>query len=226
MTRRVGDVMNTQPVSVEADVPFKELARTMAERLISALPVVDDECRVVGVVSEADLIVRDETFGRRPHVLEGRAVRTARRKTHALTAGDLMTSPAVTVRPGATLAEAAGLMRKHRVKRLPVCDGDGRLVGVLSRLDLVREFVRDDAEIAEEVAHVLRHELFIPPSDVLSQVRGGVVTLAGRLDLRSQVSMVVDRVRRIDGTVEVLNRLSWVDDDEAMELGPIPRIGL
>ena len=224
MTRLVGDVMEPEAISIGPDVAFKDVARLMFERRLSALPVVDDAERVLGVVSEADLIVRDETFGR-PYLLEGRQARASRRKAHAAVVRDLMTAPAVVIGPEANLAEAAGLMRRHRAKILPVCDPNGRLLGVVSRLDLVREFLRDDAEIVEEVIDVLQQEMSIPPSAIRATVDDGIVTLEGQVERRSQVPSIIDRVRRIAGTVEVVTRLNWIEDDTLLEFGPLPRVG-
>lgn len=224
MTRLVRDVMKPEAISIGRGAAFKDVARLMSHHRLSALPVVDDDERVVGVVSEADLIVRDETFGR-PYVVEGRRVRSLRRKAQAVAVHDLMTAPAITIGPEACLAEAAGLMRRHRAKILPVCDPSGRLLGVVSRLDLVREFLRDDAEIAEEVTHVLQREMSIPASAVHATVNEGIVTLEGQVERRSQVPSIVDRVRRIAGTVEVVTRLNWIEDDTLLEFGPLPRVG-
>ena len=224
MTRLVGDVMEHEAISLGLDATFKDVARLMSEHRVSALPVVDDAGRVAGVVSEADLIVRDETFGR-PFLLEGREVRVLRRKAHAAIARDLMTAPPIVIGPEASLAEAAGRMRRNKVKRLPVCGPEGRFLGVVSRLDLVREFLRDDAEIAEEVHDVLLREMSLPPSVIRSMVNDGIVTLQGKVDRRSQMPMIVDRMRRIGGTVEVITRLDWIEDDTALEFGPLPRVG-
>lgn len=225
MARHVSDVMQREPLTVEPHATFKDVARLMAGSRLSALPVIDDGGRVVGVVSEADLIVRDESFTR-PHLLEGRATRLSHRKAHALTARGLMTAPAVVVPPDASLAEAATLMRRCRIKCLPVCDPDGMLLGLVSRLDLVHEFLRDDAEIARDVAEILQHELSIPEHEVRAVVTDGVVVLEGRVERRSQVPPVVDRVRRVPGTIEVVGRLTWAEDDTLVELGPLPSIGL
>ena len=214
MRTTVRDVMHTAPIAVGADAPFKEIAELMADHGMSALPVVDLSDRVVGVVSEADLIVRDEDIPV-PHLIERRSTHAARQKARASTAAELMTSPAIVVAPETPLADAAGTMRRYRVKRLPVCDADRRLVGVVSRLDLVRQFVREDDAIMDEVSRIMVKELSIPPTEVRVGVHDGVVTLEGTVEHKAEVPMVVDRVRHVSGVVDIEARLRWTERTES-----------
>lgn len=215
MHRRVADVMTTGVVAAEEGTPFKEIARRMRSHLVSALPVVDGDGRVLGVVSEADLLPKEEDpEWLRPHLLESGRRRVTRSKAEARTAGELMTSPAVTIGPDASLGQAARLMHERGCKRLPVVDASGRLVGMVSRADLLRVFLRPDEDIRREVVEeVLVRGLWVDPGDVSVRVREGVVTLEGPLERRSLVPILVRLVRGVDGVVGVEDRLSWVVDD-------------
>jgi CBS domain-containing protein len=208
--------MTTEVVTVDEETPFKELVDLMAEFKVSALPVVDGDGRVVGVVSEADLMLREE-FPQGPpegHLFEGHRRRQARAKAAAATAVELMTAPAVTVGPDASVAEAARLLHRHRIKRLPVLDPAGPLLGIVSRADLLRVFLRADADIATEVRRqVLRRTMAIDPDTVGVEVHDGVVTLAGRLERSSLIPILVSLVRGVDGVVDVVDRLGFETDD-------------
>ncbi|MEU1168777.1 CBS domain-containing protein [Streptomyces sp. NPDC005921] len=207
----VSDVMTTTVVSVGRGAPFKEIVRLMRDWRVSALPVVEGEGRVVGVVSEADLLRREEfrdaEEGRvrdTEEVRDGQEVRDAAAEAGAPTAGGLMTAPALTVRPGATLSQAARIMARGGVKRLPVVDEVGVLQGVVSRADLLKVFLRDDEEIAEEVRREVVSYLFPAPTSLLRvAVRDGVVTLAGRIRDTSLVPVAARLVRAVEGVVDV-----------------------
>jgi CBS domain-containing protein len=209
MTRHVRDLMDGCPTVVTEDAPAKEVARTLSECHVGALPVIDETGHVVGVVSEADLILKDEPVGE-PWPLERRARRQARRKARASTAGGLMTAPATVIGPEADVADLARFMRERRLKIVPVCDRGGRLLGVISRLDLVREFLRDDSAIEEEVHRILHVEMSEP--EVRCDVTDGIVTLEGRVERRLQVPMILERVRRVAGAIDVVSRLQWEDE--------------
>ncbi|GAA1570565.1 CBS domain-containing protein [Streptomyces globosus] len=187
--RSVADLMTPHPVGVRAATAFKEVARLLHEYDITAVPVVDADGRPVGVVSEADLL--------------------RRRAGGTSTAGELMTSPAVTARPEWSVVRAARVMQRHGVKRLPVVGADGRLVGVLSRSDLVRLFLRRDQAIREEIVEdVIVRTLRIAPSSVTVDVDDGVVVLSGTVP-RTELLPVVERLcQSVDGVVDVDNRLS------------------
>jgi CBS domain-containing protein len=150
MGRRVRDVMTPQVLTVDEQAPFKEIVALMDECRISALPVLDEKGRVVGIVSEADLLLKEE-FPEGPaggRLLQGRRQREERAKAAGDTAVELMTAPAVTIGPDATVTEAARLLHRHGIKRLPVVDPAGPLLGIVSRADLLKVFLRADAEIA------------------------------------------------------------------------------
>ena len=152
MKRTVADAMTRDVVVAHPQTPFKEIVRRMREARVSALPVLDDDGRLVGIVSEADLILKeDPELDETARLFEGRHRRTDRQKAAGLFARELMTSPVVTIGPNESLGEAARLMHRRQVKRLPVVDEEGRIVGILARSDLLTVFLREDAEIEREV---------------------------------------------------------------------------
>ena len=224
MTRHVEALMIPGVDALDECATFKDVVRRLADGCLSAIPVVSEDGRVVGVVSEADLILRDESFGV-PWLPDGWMKRSDRRKAHARTAGELMTSPAITVGPDTDVTEAATIMRKHRIKRLPVCDGDGHLLGMVSRTELLREFLREDTDLRFDIAELLWHEMSIPKYEVWFTVEDGVVTAEGHVEHRVQAAEAISRIREIPGTVEVVDRLRWTHDDSVIAQGPIPWVG-
>jgi len=225
MTRTVAEVMTRTVVVVAGSAPFKEVVRAMREYHVSALPVTDPDGLVVGVVSEADLMLREDPSVLEPHFFEGHARREERRKAEATIARNLMTTPAVTIGPQAPVAEAARLMHERAIKRLPVIDLEGRIVGVVSRIDLLAEFLRDDGDIETEVARVLAEDLAITPGQILSFVDDGVVHLEGRVEMRSQVPTIWCAVRAVPGVVGLDERLTWELDDTVTPVSPVPWVG-
>ena len=227
MGGRVRDVMTQDVVTVDEHAAFKEVARLLTERRVSALPVLDADGRVVGVVSEADLM-RKEEFPEGPpegRWFQGRRRRQTRAKAAGATAAELMTSPAVTIGPDTSVAEAARLLHRHQIKRLPVLDPAGPLLGIVSRADLLKVFLRADADIAAEVRQqVLTRAMWIDPDTVAVEVRDGVVTLTGQLQRRSLIPITVSLVRGLDGVVDVVDRLSFEFDDRTITVPSEPLI--
>lgn len=200
----VSDVMTQTVAAVGRRAPFKEIVQLMQDWQVSALPVIEGEGRVVGVVSEADLLPKEELRDDPDagYLQLRQPVDVA--KAAALTAGDLMSSPAVTVRGGAALAEAARIMAHEGVKRLPVVDDAGLLAGLVSRADLLKVFLRDDGDIAEEVRREIASHLFPPPSSAVHvDVQDGVVTLTGRLADTALVPVAARLIRAVEGVVDV-----------------------
>ncbi|MCX5336674.1 CBS domain-containing protein [Streptomyces sp. NBC_00140] len=200
----VSDVMTRDVATVGGDAAFKDIVRIMQDRKVSALPVVDGGRRVLGIVSEADLLPKEEFRDSDPdrHTQLRRLSDLA--KAGSVTAGELMTSPALTIRPGETLAQAARTMARARVKRLPVVDESGRLEGVVSRADLLKVFLRDDEDIAEEVRREVVAYLFpAPESAVRVEVREGVVKLGGRVRDTSLVPVAARLARAVEGVVDI-----------------------
>ncbi|PWU52717.1 hypothetical protein DLJ46_02540 [Micromonospora globispora] len=224
-TWQVGDVMTRDVATVGEDTPYRQIVDVLIRRGISAVPVVDSFRRVLGVVSEADLLHKIERSGHpdERRVFEGRRRRTAREKADALVAKDLMAAPAVTTQAEAPLPAAARLMDREAVKRLPVLDDLGRLVGIVTRSDLLRVHLRTDAEIREDVVQeVLRRVLAVRDGLVTVQVRGGEVTLDGRLDRRTAVELAGRLAAQVSGVVQVHNAIGYdVDDTTLMELDPV-----
>ncbi|MFE0514126.1 CBS domain-containing protein [Streptomyces sp. NPDC058964] len=208
----VRDVMDVPAASLREDTPYRDIARLLARERVGAVPVVDAEDHVTGVVSESDLLakVAFEASDHRP----GRIGRLRERRMHSKalgeTAADLMTSPAITVLPGATVAEAAWLAALSRLKRLPVTDGAGRLVGVVRRDALLQALIRDDAGIRAEVE--ARIEACCPPGErarVEVAVHDGIVELTGRMPSATTARLVAE-VEAIADVVEVKNLLAAV----------------
>jgi CBS domain-containing protein len=212
----VGDVMTREVVTIRETSGYKEVLEALATNALSAVPVVDDEGHVLGVVSEADLLHKIEFAGSDAHarLFERKRVRRAREKAGADIAKDLMSTPAVIVSAAVPVAVAAKMMDAERVKRLPVIDENLRLVGIVSRGDLLRLYLRDDESIRSEIIkEVLLRTLWIDPSDLTIEVERGIVTLDGELERHSQVPIVVQLVASVAGVVDVINKLTYRYDD-------------
>ncbi|HUZ89550.1 MAG TPA: CBS domain-containing protein [Candidatus Acidoferrales bacterium] len=215
MKTRVRSVMTAGPVVAVETTRFKEIVGMLAEYRISALPVVDDSGRLVGVVSEADLLHK-EAFGLQGdhHLVESRRMRREHAKAGALLARDLMTSPAVTIGTEASIAEAARVMHDKGVKRLPVVDEDGRVVGIVTRSDLLRVFLRPDAMIREDVVEgLIVKTLWMDPTSIEVHVTGGVVKLSGKVDRKSDIRILTNLIGGVDGVVSVVSGLGFRYDD-------------
>ena len=215
MPQRVQDVMTTDVVYVRETTPYKELARLLATRRVSAVPVVDDRGHVLGVVSEADLLLKREQPARPlVQLLSAPRRRRERAKARATVAAELMSRPAITIDPESTLAAAARRLHAEGVKRLPVVDAVGRLVGIVSRVDLLSSFLRSDEELYGEIVEdVIFGDLLMAPDRFDVHVKDGVVVLQGRCERRSLIPVVVRAVAAVDGVVQVENRLGYDVDD-------------
>jgi CBS-domain-containing membrane protein len=218
----VDSIMTRDVVSVRPNASLKEIAARLAEHDISAVPVTDYGDRVVGVVSEADLVARQGGPARRRSRWHRVHLRPARQP--AATATDLMTTPAITIGEGTEIIDVARLLVARDIKRVPVVDAENRLLGIVSRHDLVRVFVRPDDEIAKEVREeVLLHDLWIDPAGVQVTVLDGVVTLRGQVERRSLVPIVASLCHRVDGVVDVTNELTFAMDDTEVDDGTAPQ---
>ena len=212
MEPTVKDVMTTRVVSVNRDASFREMAAALREHRVSAFPVVDADGEVIGVVSEADMLTK-QALGSEPQGMPGMITGLLRHREHAkargITAGDLMSSPAVTVAPEDTVKRAAKLMYTRKVKRLPVVDAGGHLVGIVSRADVLAIFDRPDEEIRTEIRdQIIRDAFLIDPATYGVIVRDGVVTLAGP-ESNDVGHDLVHRIRHVPGVVAVRDRLSY-----------------
>ena len=212
----VRDVMTTEVVAVEAWTPFKEIVARLGQHRISAVPVVDADRRVLGIVTEADLLLKQEHPDPKATIplIWTRRRRQERAKAAAAVAGKLMTAPAVTVPPTATITEAARRMHTARVKRLPVVDERGQLLGIVSRADLLKVFTRPDEAIRSQIiSEVIVGDFMMDPSRFFIDVDDGVVVLQGRVERRSLIPYLVRAVHHVEGVVRVENRLSFDVDD-------------
>ena len=214
-TVRVGEVMTRDVVSVTPDTPLKDVAAALVERGVSGLPVCDADGAVVGVLSEADLLVKQGGAPERSGGLFAWLVDTASApdlaKLRAHTAGEAMTAPAITVESGAPVSEAARTMVSLGVNRLPVLK-DGRLVGIVTRADLVRLFTRSDEEIARDIRQDVVKRLWIAPERIEVEVEQGEVVLRGEAETEAEAELLLKRIPLVAGVVGVRSELSWAVD--------------
>jgi CBS domain-containing protein len=202
--RRVRDVMTTEVVTITPRTSCKHTARLLHDNRVSAVPVLAPDGQVAGVVSEADLLPKQDQHARhRARLLPGRSA-----KAGARTAAELMTAPAITIGPDALVGAAARLMQRHHLKRLPVVDAGGQLIGIVSRHDLLKVFLRPDDQIAAEIAGVLTAILLLDPASVAITVRDGIVTLAGQVEDSGQIQAAVKLAGDVDGVIAVTSRLT------------------
>jgi CBS-domain-containing membrane protein len=209
VTPTVKAVMTTRVVSVREDASYKEMAEMLRSRRISAFPVIDKAGRVIGVVSEADLLVKEAAQATGTSIIAALRHVHEEDKAAGVTAADLMTSPAITVGPEASVAEAARIMYDRRIKRLPVVDVAGHLVGIISRTDVLAVFSRPDEEIRDEIVHrVLPDPAIGVSGDLDVKVADGIVTLTGKPQAEHAGRAVLDAVRHLQGVVAVRDRFS------------------
>jgi CBS-domain-containing membrane protein len=214
MKSTVEKIMTTRVVAVHRGASFKEMAARLRQERVSAFPVVDDDGRVVGIVSESDLLPKetlDAGWAAGLPEMTSRVLGQAdQEKAESVTAGQLMTEPAVTAAPGDTVEHAARQMYAHRVKRLPVTDASGRLVGIISRADVLSVFDRPDGEIRREITeNVILDELRADPGHFTVTAENGIVTLEGTPETAELGRAVVARARHVEGVVAVRDRLRY-----------------
>jgi CBS domain-containing protein len=211
----IRDVMATPAHTVTGDAGFKEIVSQLGAHGVSALPVIEEDGRLIGIVSEADLMLKEEYAGQ--ETPGGPFRLPLHRREHLKAAGlrarDLMTTPVVTTTTDTTLPDAANLMRKKRVKRLVVVDGDGCVEGIVSRVDVLKVFLRTDDVIRREVRNVVRDLLWLEEADLRLQVKDGVVTLNGGVPRRSDADILFKVVRRLGGVVAVEGEVTYAEDD-------------
>jgi CBS domain-containing protein len=206
----VKDVMTDSVVAVREDADFKEMVTVMRSRRVSAFPVLDKADKVIGVVSEADLLLKEVApdFPKGLVHLSWRL--TERSKAAGVTAAEVMTKPAITISEDAPVAEAARLMQSRRVKRLPVVDDYGRLRGIVSRADVLSVFERPDHEIRDDVIKdVVVGEFGLDPEMFVVTVQSGVVTVTGSVDRRADALGLLGTIRHMEGVVALRDRLSY-----------------
>ena len=204
----VEQVMTTEVVTVTPETPIAEVARILVERGISGLPVVDPEGRVLGIVSEGDLLVREAGHwsDEKPQARGG--------KVDARTAGEAMTAPALTIEPFRAIRAVAEIMIGNHVNRLPVVDAEGRLLGIVSRADLVRAFVRTDAELERTIrSEVLIRDMWLDPDKFEVRVERGVAKVTGSVTKRSTAEVIARLLAMVPGIVAVEADIAWDIDD-------------
>jgi CBS domain-containing protein len=206
----VRDVMTSHVVAAKRDASFKEMLVRMRDSRISAFPVIDDDGKVIGVVSEADMLNKEAELAADPGPLAGILRFRDHEKAAAATAAELMTSPPVVIGPDAPVAEAARRMRDRRVKRLPVVNSTGHLIGIVTRGDVLGIFARADSKIRHEAIEEAIAESFLVDSQPFSvTVHEGVVTLTGRPETDQAGRELVERIRHVEGVVAVRDRLHY-----------------
>lgn len=222
---RVRDVMASGVVTVDLTMPFKDVARLLVEHRISGVPVLMNSGRVAGMVTEGDLLrARDRHVNARRRWTGTLRYGTDRDRYLRLIAEQLMTSPAVTIHPDATIAAAADVMNLHHVRRLPVVDTDGKLMGVVNRRDLLNVFLVPDDDIARQVTELLAEIIPADHAPITTTVRGGVVTLAGHLDgapPRPQVLEAINLAWDIDGVVDIIDHTAEPPGAPAAPAAPV-----
>jgi CBS domain-containing protein len=219
----VRDVMSRSVISVRPGTQLKEVAQLLVDNKISGVPVVSESGEVLGVVSEADFLIKEQGAEavhtrRLDRILgESRESREQRAKLAAITAGAAMTSPAVTIESWRSISEAAAVMTERKINRLPVVDDDA-IVGIVTRADLVRAYVRTDEQLAREIKEeVIARSLWLEPALFEVSVDNGVATVRGQVDLRSEAEAMEHMIRRTPGILEVFCDVTWSREDARLE---------
>ena len=213
MNATVKDVMSTHVIAVRRTAAYKEIAAMLHSQRVSAFPVIDEDNKVIGVVSEADLLAKVALEGTVPRTLQSLAQEHLRTRVNAVTAADLMTKPPVTIGPDEPVTHAARLMYNQGVKRLPVTSDDGRLIGIVTRSDILGVYNRPDAEIQHQVSQDLILGTFRSDPDRFTvTVKDGIVTVEGTPETTPAGHDIIDAVRHMEGVVAVRDRLSYPPD--------------
>jgi len=215
MSATVKDVMSTHVIAVREMASFKEIATRLREQRVSAFPVIDDDNKVIGVVSEADLLTKEALEGTVPRTLQSLTRQRVRSQVKAVTAADLMTKPAVTIGPGEPVSHAARLMFDKRVKRLPVTDDDGRLIGIVTRSDVLSVYSKPDPQIRSEITDdLIRGTFGCDPARFTVTVKDGIVTVEGTPETTQVGLDIIDAARHMEGVVAVRDRLTYPVDPQ------------
>jgi len=213
MSSTVKDVMSTHVIAVRQGAPYKEMAAMLHEQRVSAFPVVDDDNKVIGVVSESDLLTKEAFDAAPPGALDGMLRRREHARASAVTAAELMTKPPVTIGPDAPVTQAARLMYSRRVKRLPVTSDDGTLIGIVSRADVLSVYSRPDADIHREITQdEILGTFLCDPDRFTVTVTDGIVTIAGIPESTVVGRDIIEAARHVEGVVAVRDRLSYLQD--------------
>jgi CBS domain-containing protein len=217
---KLRELMTRDVITIGPEAPLKEAARRMIEAGVSGLPVTQADGSLVGIVTEADFVATEADRRRkRPAGLLRFLFKEAEIPSQERLVGDVMSTDLITLGPEADHAEAARLMQTEAVKRVPVVDEAGRIVGLVSRSDILRVFARSDAEILEEIErYVIERVLWIDPKRVDVQCIDGNVTLRGRLETRSDAELLAELTSRVDGVMSVANHLEFEVDNLKLDM--------
>lgn len=211
---RVIDLMTTDVVTVRPTETIKEAARLMVANRISGLPVVDDKGALTGIVTEADFLERELDKEAPSGGLLGAVFGQESSHSEAVSVGEVMSTNVVTVAPDATLAEAARVLAANGVKRLPIVDQEGLVIGIISRADIVAAFARPDELIDDEIREdISRRILFVDPDALDLTVKDGIVSIGGELPTKTDARILEELTRRLEGVVRVDTSLTWKVDD-------------
>jgi CBS domain-containing protein len=215
MSATVRDVMTTGVIAVRGDTSFKEMAAMLGSSRVSGFPVIDQAGKVIGVVSETDMLIKEADRASHPELFAGLRRSRDLVKAAGVTAAELMTSPPVTIGPDEPVQHAAFLMYDRAVERLPVVDEAGHLVGIVSQVDVLSIFSRPDEEIRREVAdRVIRPRFRMHPERLKATVQDGIVTLSGRPETDQAGQDIIEAARNVEGVVAVRDELDPADEDD------------
>ena len=215
MSSTVKDVMSTHVIAARRNASYKEMAAMLRNQRVSAFPVIDEDNRVIGVVSETDLLTKEALEGTVPRTLQSLTRQRVRSQVNGVTAADLMTKPAVTIGPDETVAHAARLMYSRRVKRLPVVSDDGTLIGIVTRSDVLSVYSKPDPQIRSEITEDLILGVFLcDPARFTVTVKDGIVTVEGTPETTQVGLDIIDAIRHMEGVVAVRDRLTYPVDPQ------------
>ena len=210
MNSTVKDVMSTHVIAVRQNASYKDMAAMLHEQRVSAFPVLDDHNKVIGVVSESDLLTKEALEGTVPGMLQSMVSQREHARASAVTAAELMTKPPVTIGPDEPVTQAARLMYSRRLKRLPVTSDDGTLIGIVTRADVLSVYSRPDADIQREIIQDLILGMFAgDPARFTVTVADGIVTIEGAPETNLVGRDIIDAARHVEGVVAVRDRLSY-----------------
>ena len=210
MNATIKDIMSTRVVTVREDTPFKEMAAMLGRTRVSAFPVTDQAGKVIGIVSEGDMLIKEADQAGHPGLFTGLRRGREHEKAAGVTAADVMTRVPVTIGPDESVERAAFLMYDHGVKRLPVVDGAGHLAGIVSRADVLSVYDRPDEEIRRDVIGELRKRgLLADPPHLEITVDNGAVTLSGRPESDELGRQIAEAVHHVNGVVTVHDQLAY-----------------
>jgi len=210
MSSTVKDVMSTHVIAVRQRAGYKEMAAMLRDQRVSAFPVIDDDNKVIGVVSETDLLAKEALEGTVPWTLGSLPRQHVRSQVNGVTAAELMTKPVVTIGPDKPVTDAARLMFNMRVKRLPVVSDDGTLIGIVTRSDVLSVYNRPDAEIQREItADLILGKFLGDPANFTVTVKDGIVTIEGTPETAVVGHDLINDTRHVEGVVAVRDRLSY-----------------